>query len=135
MTKYKSVTYCLWLVGGWLGLHHFYLGRDRQAFLWWATAGGGFGMGWVRDLWRIPEYVDDANNDPQYVSELRYKMNSSPKPPFCSTRFLAQLAVGMLFGFLLHAAIPQELFAEDSPYKILLMITPYAVAVGRYKLD
>ena len=24
------ITYVLWLVGGWLGLHHFYLGRDKQ---------------------------------------------------------------------------------------------------------
>ena len=24
------LTYVLWLVGGWLGLHHFYLGRDKQ---------------------------------------------------------------------------------------------------------
>ena len=55
------VTYLLWLLGGWLGLHHFYLGRDKQALVWWCLPGGYFGLGWVRDLWRIPEYVREAN--------------------------------------------------------------------------
>ena len=27
------VAYFLWLVGGWFGLHHFYLGRDKQVTL------------------------------------------------------------------------------------------------------
>jgi hypothetical protein len=26
--------YLLWLVGGWLGLHHFYLGRHTQGIVW-----------------------------------------------------------------------------------------------------
>jgi TM2 domain-containing membrane protein YozV len=34
------VAYILWLVGGFFGLHHFYLGRDLQAFLWWCLPGG-----------------------------------------------------------------------------------------------
>ena len=55
------VTYLLWLLGGWLGLHHFYLGRDKQALVWWCLPGGYFGLGWFRDLWRIPEYVREAN--------------------------------------------------------------------------
>ena len=50
-----------WLLGGWLGLHHFYLGRDKQALVWWCLPGGYFGLGWFRDLWRIPEYVREAN--------------------------------------------------------------------------
>jgi DnaJ family protein C protein 22 len=39
MVKSKAITYVLWLFGGLLGLHHFYLGRDKQAFLWFSTFG------------------------------------------------------------------------------------------------
>ena len=28
---------------------------------------GYFGAGWFRDLWRIPEYVKDANNEAAHV--------------------------------------------------------------------
>ena len=38
--KSLFITYLLWLIGGWIGLHHFYLRRDKQAFLWWSTLGG-----------------------------------------------------------------------------------------------
>ena len=38
--KSLFITYLLWLIGGWIGLHHFYLRRDKQAFLWWSTFGG-----------------------------------------------------------------------------------------------
>ena len=43
--------------------------------------GGYFGAGWFRDLWRIPEYVKDANNDPSYLTHLSNKMRDIPKPP------------------------------------------------------
>ena len=43
--------------------------------------GGYFGAGWFRDLWRIPEYVKDANNDPSYLSLLSNKMREMPRPP------------------------------------------------------
>ena len=29
----------LWLFGGFLGLHHFYLRRYRQALVWWCLPG------------------------------------------------------------------------------------------------
>ena len=47
--------------------------------------GGYFGMGWLRDLCRIPEYVDDANSDPQYMEELKVKMRRD-KPPSTPVR-------------------------------------------------
>ena len=68
----KSVfwAYLLWLIGGVFGLHHFYLGRDLQAFVWWSTLGGFCGMGWLYDLFHIPRYVDEANMDPLYLHKL-----------------------------------------------------------------
>lgn len=37
----KSIwrAYLCWMIGGLFGLHHFYLRRDRQAFLCWTTFG------------------------------------------------------------------------------------------------
>ena len=63
------IAYCLWLVGGWAGLHHFYLNRDKQAFVWWCLPGGYFGLGWIRDLWRIPEYVREANMESGWLMQ------------------------------------------------------------------
>jgi len=52
----KSVilAYLFWGIGGWFGLHHFYLGRDRQAFVWWCLLAGYGGVGWFTDIFSIP---------------------------------------------------------------------------------
>jgi len=55
------------------------LGRDRHAFLIWSTAAGYLGLGLLRDLWRIPTYVKDANNDPTYLEELTRKMRKNTR--------------------------------------------------------
>jgi len=109
MTQKKSlcVTYFLWLLFGWFGLHHFYLGRDRQAFAWWTTFGGMCFLGWFRDLWRIPEYVDDANEEAYYMEELTNNMKRSC-PKFSIVRFAGQLMVGYFYGSLVKLALPPE---------------------------
>jgi len=68
--KSVCLTYFFWLIGGWFGLHHLYLRRDRHAFLMWSTAGGYWGFGWFRDFLKIPTYVKDANEDPAYMEAL-----------------------------------------------------------------
>lgn len=65
--KSTVLTYFLWLVGGVFGLHHIYLGRDAQAFIWWCTLGGYIGCGWIRDLFYIPKYVADVNEEETFV--------------------------------------------------------------------
>ena len=67
-------------------MHHFYLGRDRHAFVWWATLGGIFGFGWLRDAVRIGEYVDDANDESNYMEVLVAKMKCLKQPPFNTVR-------------------------------------------------
>lgn len=76
----KSViwAYVLWLFGGVVGLHHFYLRRDRHAFVWWTTL-GGFGIGWLGEIFRIPRYVRDANEDPEYMRKLVERMACNKK--------------------------------------------------------
>ena len=54
--------YLLLLVGGLGGAHHAYLGRQYQALVW-ATTGGMFGVGILRDLISIPRYVREINSE------------------------------------------------------------------------
>lgn len=53
MAKSVTMAYIFWVIGGWCGLHHFYLGRDRQAFVWWALVGGYGGVGLIVDFFRM----------------------------------------------------------------------------------
>lgn len=46
---------------GILGLHHYYLNRWKWGLLYTLT-GGIFGIGWLVDLFRIPQLVTRANN-------------------------------------------------------------------------
>eukprot|EP00659_Diplonema_papillatum_P001750 gene1750-2657_t len=59
-TKSVLVAYLCWLVGGWFGLHHWYLERNSQAILWTCSA-GGFGIGCFLDFFYIPTYVQEYN--------------------------------------------------------------------------
>lgn len=74
--KSLFITYFLWLVGGIFGVHHFYLGRDIQGFLWWCTLGGYFGFGWLRDIFHIRNYVADANKDREYLDKFNHNLRS-----------------------------------------------------------
>ena len=102
------VAYCLWLVGGWLGLHHFYLKRDKQAFVWWCLPGGYFGAGWIRDIWRIPEYVREANMENGWLTQQQEKQRVSELPPWKMARWGGMLVVGNMFGMLPAMAVPNK---------------------------
>lgn len=78
-SKSKVRAYLLWLFGGFLGAHHVYLGRDDHAFVYISTFGGYVGIGWLRDVYRIPAYVADANNDPAYVEDFKRKVRANRK--------------------------------------------------------
>lgn len=79
MGKSMITTYILWLTGGIFGVHHFYLERDLQGFLWWSTLGGYFGLGWLCDLFLIPQYVADANKEPKYIEKLIHNLRTNKK--------------------------------------------------------
>ena len=77
-----------------------------QAFVWWSTFGGFFGLGWLRDFFRIPSYVADSDAadepfQPPYAS-----------PPFSWTRCLAQMYVGSQFAFMIRVVIPDDILQE-----------------------
>lgn len=132
MAKSLLLTYILWLFCGLFGCHHFYLNRDRHSFVMWMSFGGYFGFGWIRDLWRIPLYVKDANNDPKYLAQLATFMKAHPKPSSGIIRHSATIIVADILGYLAISAIPNELLPQNSWLLPLLMalISPLAVAIG-----
>ncbi|GAB6027072.1 hypothetical protein CHUAL_013798 [Chamberlinius hualienensis] len=126
-TKWKA--YVLWLVGGFFGLHQFYLERDVQAFVTWCTLGGFFGIGWIRDFWKIPQYVAEANNEKDYVQKLIEKMQKHQKPPFSLTLFLGQIITAYFFGIAYFWSIPvEDIYGWD--LKFLRLLTPFPLTFG-----
>lgn len=125
--KSLFVAYFLWFFFGWFGLHHIYLRRDRQSFLWWTTLGGFVGIGWFRDLWRIPEYVDDANGEKHYMETLKAKIKSGSVPRFNISRFAGQMLFGCQYGFFVRLAIPA--YFSDALHAWLV---PIGITAGVY---
>ncbi|XP_020282194.1 dnaJ homolog subfamily C member 22 [Pseudomyrmex gracilis] len=127
----KSIfwTYLLWLFGGFFGLHHTYLGRDDQAFVYISTFGGYLGCGWFRDIYRIPAYVADANGDLAFIENFKRKVRSNRKPPFSTVRFLAETAVAYLWAEVFNSAIPQEEIYGIN-FRHLLLLIPTVIALG-----
>lgn len=129
MAKSLFVTYLLWLTCGWLGIHHFYLGRDRQALVWCMTLGGYFGLGWLRDIWRIPYYVRYANRDPKSTDQLKERMRKHPKPPSSTARSMGQMIVSDALGYMILYALPVDHIPENYVALAALPV-PLAVAIG-----
>lgn len=129
MGKSMILTYVLWLVGGIFGLHHFYLGRDLQGFLWWCTLGGYMGFGWLRDVFLIPNYVADANEEPKYVKKLVENVRAHEKPPFSTTRFVGMTIIGYVWSAIMSMAIPNDHVWGYSWHWLQILI-PLACALG-----
>lgn len=119
MVKSVIVAYALWAAGGPLGLHHIYLGRDSHALLWMLTL-GGFGLGWVREVIRIPAYVSEANQDAQ-KERKRYPNTASPS--ISPVRFAGQVCVGIYFGTV-------ALIGLNSLSFFYLIVLPLCVGAG-----
>ncbi|XP_071559857.1 dnaJ homolog subfamily C member 22 [Temnothorax nylanderi] len=127
--KSKFWAYFFWLFGGLFGAHHVYLGRDDQAFVYITTFGGYVGCGFLRDIYRIPAYVAEANDDPAFIEDFKRKVRANRKPPFAGTRFAAEAAVAYLWAELFNSAIPQEeLYGIN--FRHLLILVPAVIALG-----
>ncbi|KAK9700536.1 DnaJ domain [Popillia japonica] len=109
--KSVVVAYVCWLFGGMFGLHLFYLRRDAQGFLTWSTL-GGYGLGWLADITKIPRYVKEVNEDPELMREIYRKMREHRKPPFSISRFISAIMIGYLWGQLVMIAIPESPIAN-----------------------
>ena len=143
-----ALAYFLWFFFGIFGVHHFYLKRDRQAFVWWSTLGGVFGLGWIRDFWRLPSYVRQANGkqeDGHVVNDNDLKRGAriKSKPKLSLVRWAGMLIMGCLFSHLVMLAFPQHWFGtgrdvwwvrQKLSSAFLLVVPPYAAAVGTCSL-
>jgi hypothetical protein len=76
MQKQVWIARLLLIFGGLLGLHLFYLRRDKQAFLS-IVSFGGFGFGLLRDFFMIPTYVQEVNFEPNYVEMVKAQQKYS----------------------------------------------------------
>jgi DnaJ family protein C protein 22 len=130
MAKSLLLTYLCWLTGGLFGLHHFYLGRDDHAFITLATFGGYFTLGLIRDLWRLPEYVKEANNDPEYLDKLHQQIKINKRPSSSIVRQSGMMIMGNLLAFLVEYAIPIELLPDSSVIILKSILVPFASAFG-----
>ncbi|XP_062871676.1 dnaJ homolog subfamily C member 22 [Trichomycterus rosablanca] len=117
MAKQLIVTYVLWAIGGPLGLHHLYLRRDSHALLWMLTL-GGFWLGWLREFFRIPAYVSEANQKTNGV-----RRQSATPPPVGLIRFAGQICVGIYFGSV-------SLISLNSLSFFYLLVLPLSVGAG-----
>jgi len=124
------VTYFLWLIGGVFGLHHLYLRRYKQAFIWWCFPGGYFGAGWLRDMWRIPEYVADRNLEAAHISMMKEKMKAMEIPPWKMARWIGMLVVGNMFGLLPGMAIPNKEDLGVDLWFLKPLLNPLGAAIG-----
>ncbi|XP_054641449.1 dnaJ homolog subfamily C member 22 isoform X2 [Dunckerocampus dactyliophorus] len=118
MVKSVMVAYALWAGGGLFGLHHLYLRRDSHALLWMLTL-GGFGIGWFREIIRIPAYVDEANQD----AENERRPSTMVPPPVSPVRFAGQVCVGIYFGTV-------ALIGLSSLSFFYLIVLPLCVGAG-----
>lgn len=112
MAKRLLVAYGLWALGGPLGLHHLYLGRDSHALLWMLTL-GGFGAGWLSDLWHLHRWVATANSTGS--------RQGGAVPALSPIRLAGQVVVGTYFGLMAALALP---------WVPQLLAQPLAVGLG-----
>lgn len=125
MKKYCLATFLFWLFGGWWGLHHFYLGRDKQGFLW-ATSCGGFIVGWLKDFSSLARYTEEANE--------KYPLKLSKRPSVFSEmhRMLAMLIFSLFYRTIVANAVPTSV---PSYNLIVLFVAPVGTAFGAYMVS
>ncbi|XP_074023410.1 dnaJ homolog subfamily C member 22 [Numenius arquata] len=114
MAKRLLVAYGLWALGGPLGLHHVYLGRDSHALLWMLTL-GGFGAGWLWDFWHLPGWVATANGASMPGDR------AGTVPALSPLRLAGQVTVGTYFGLVAALGLP---------WVPALLAQPLAVGLG-----
>lgn len=123
--KFCSIAFVFWLFGGLVGLHHFYLGRDRQGFLW-ATTFGGFFLGWLKDFSALSRYTEESNTG--------YPLRAARRPSFWSElhRFLGFVILGYFYRSVFINAIPND---SNFYAHLHFLIAPLGVAFSSYLIS
>lgn len=86
-------------------------------------------FGWLGDLFRIPEMVRDANNDPEYVENFKKDIRQRRRPPFAFGQLCGSVMVAYLWGQVSIIAIPETSF-NDINWSFLHGLVPIVVALG-----
>jgi len=128
--KSLLTAYLLWFIGGWFGLHHMYLNRDDHAFIYIISFGAYFGCGWFRDIWKLPEYVRDANDDQEYLKQLVQEIKTNEQPPNSWARSSGYLIIGDILGYLIVYSLPNELLPDTVRVPLIAFLVPLSVAIG-----
>ena len=134
MAKYSILAYLLWLIMGFFGGHLFYLGRDNQGILWLTSFGGIFGIGWLRDFYKIPAYVRESNGEAGFLLELGNLMRQRKRPSIWANvhRIVGQVVFGYFYRCLVTYSFP----VEHSAYSILVfLLAPLGSAFGTYMVS
>jgi DnaJ family protein C protein 22 len=136
MAKTLLKAYTCWLLGGILGLHHIYLNRPKQAFIWFTTL-GGFLVGFLRDLYRMPAYVREANLDAKYLESITREQDQLMIPIFKTSRFVGSICVGAAFDYVAKYAITKldAPDADNSYSNLLHCLSPFLVATFVYLVN
>jgi len=129
--KRVIIAYFLWIILGLLGLHLFYLGREKQGILWLTSFGGLFGLGWLRDFYRIPSYVREANGNSEFMLALSTELRRRKRPSVWSNihRVIGQVAFGLFYRTLVYYSLPEEYSQVDY---IVVLLVPLGTAFGAY---
>lgn len=115
-----TVAYGLLFFAGPLGVHHLYLDRPLQAFIWACSPCLGFfgGVGLLRDAVSLPGYVAVRSACRGSAEQLEVQMKYRKVPPWSFSRMIAALmfgswcsSVGNSFGFV---AMPDVYFKATS---------------------
>lgn len=140
--KSLVIAYFWWAIGGLFGWHLIYLHRDYHVLAHWISFGGYFGLGWLRDSWRLPAYVAEYNQDPAYLNKLISTIRYNLKPSSGILRIASSIIVANILGYLVMGAIPHELWCgEDAdPVEIssnsiskclIAFLAPLGCAMGK----
>lgn len=124
MAKSIKTAYLLLLLGGCLGLHHIYLGRDKKALSCFSTIFSVFFI--LIDLFKIPEYVREANEKTELSKEKDLKLKA---PAFFTSNFICSLILGSYIYYISKYAFTEETYTS---YLILKILSPLLIAAMVY---
>lgn len=83
----------------WLGGNTpFYLGRHVHGVAW-VTTGNMLGVGWLRDVVRIPEYVRQANAEPEHERYVMKIMRLTRVPPVNGSHIMGMVMLGTWYYY------------------------------------
>jgi hypothetical protein len=130
MGKSSLVAHFAYVLGGAFGLHHLYLKRTSQAFLW-AVSFGGFGLGTTRDLLNVRRYTKEANGDSAVMEVLATKMKHQAKPGVAFSHVVAMIIFGFWFKLVASCTVPApEPDSNDLVFAVLNCLSLLAGSCG-----